>query len=73
MKKNKKYTQSKPTETVVAANQPNPVAKGFSIANVSDLLTIIFCCLYFVVEFIPNLGATDDQGPQWVYLVLQFR
>jgi len=70
MKKNKKYIQTKPSETVVAANQPNPVTKGFSISNVSDLLTIVFCCLYFIVEFIPNLGATDDQGPQWVYLVL---
>ena len=68
MKKNKKYTPIKAAEV----NSPitKPATRGFSISNSSDLLTILFCCLYFVVEFIPNLGATDDQGPQWVYLVL---
>jgi O-antigen ligase len=68
MKKNKKYTPIK------AAELNTPITKtanrGFSLSNSSDLLTILFCCLYFIVEFIPNLGATDDQGPQWVYLVL---
>ena len=68
MKKNKKYTPIK------AAELNTPITKttnrSFSLSNSSDLLTILFCCLYFIVEFIPNLGATDDQGPQWVYLVL---
>lgn len=68
MKKNKKYT------SVKAAEVNTPITKtanrGFSLSNSSDLLTILFCSLYFIVEFIPNLGATDDQGPQWVYLVL---
>ena len=68
MKKNKKYTPIKAAEV----NSPitKPATRGFSLSNSSDLLTILFCCLYFIVEFIPNLGATDDQGPQWVYLVL---
>ncbi|MEI8109413.1 MAG: O-antigen ligase family protein [Chitinophagia bacterium] len=70
MKKNKKYSQPKPIETAVTIQQPSQTSKGFALTNVSDLLTIVFCCLYFIVEFIPNLGATDDQGPQWVYLVL---
>jgi O-antigen ligase/tetratricopeptide (TPR) repeat protein len=68
MKKNKKYSQANPTEENVPIAKP--ATHGFSFSNTSDLLTILFCCLYFVVEFIPNLGATDDQGPQWVYLVL---
>lgn len=68
MKKNKKYSQANPTEENVPIAKP--ATRGFSFSNTSDLLTILFCCLYFVVEFIPNLGATDDQGPQWVYLVL---
>ena len=70
MKKNKKYTQSKPSETEVIVQQPPKPSKGFALSNVNDLLTIVFCCLYFIVEFIPNFGSTDDQGPQWVYLVL---
>ena len=68
MKKNKKYTSEKMAEVNTPITKTsNP---GFSLSNSSDLLTIVFCCLYFVVEFIPNLGSTDDQGPQWVYLVL---
>jgi hypothetical protein len=68
MKKNKKNTPIKAAEV----NSPitKTATRGFSFSNASDLLTILFCCLYFIVEFIPNLGATDDQGPQWVYLVL---
>jgi hypothetical protein len=71
MKKNKKYTSTKAQEpagpAVMATAAPS---RQFKLSNTADLLTILFCCLYFVVEFIPNLGATDDQGPQWVYLVL---
>ncbi len=68
MKKNKKYSPVKTAEV----NPPitKTANRGFSLSNSSDLLTILFCCLYFIVEFIPNLGSTDDQGPQWVYLVL---
>ncbi|MFY7994976.1 MAG: O-antigen ligase family protein [Sediminibacterium sp.] len=71
MKKNKKFSSTKPQESagpaVIAAAAPT---QQFKWSNTADLLTLLFCCLYFIVEFIPNLGATDDQGPQWVYLVL---
>jgi len=70
MKKNKKNSQNKSPEIVTAAVPSPQKPKKSSISNTGDLLTILFCCLYFIVEFIPNLGATDDQGPQWVYLVL---
>ncbi|MFN9998380.1 MAG: hypothetical protein ACK52X_02025, partial [bacterium] len=60
MKKNKKFTTTKPQESagpaVMAAAAPT---QQFKWSNTADLLTILFCCLYFIVEFIPNLGATD--------------
>ena len=70
MKKNKKFNTTKSQETSTASIPAPKPAKEFRLSNSADLLTILFCCLYFIVEFIPNLGATDDQGPQWVYLVL---
>ena len=70
MKKNKKNSYTKSPEVVTAAIPAAQKPRKSSISNAGDLLTILFCCLYFIVEFIPNLGATDDQGPQWVYLVL---
>ncbi|MFM7358635.1 MAG: O-antigen ligase family protein [Sediminibacterium sp.] len=68
MKKNKKYVAGKSNEPAVAAAVTMPKKNLFSSSG--DWLTLLFCCLYFIVEFIPNLGATDDQGPQWVYMVL---
>jgi len=70
MKKNKKNSHTKSPEVVTAAIPAAQKPRKSSIGNAGDILTILFCCLYFIVEFIPNLGATDDQGPQWVYLVL---
>ncbi|MFN7585551.1 MAG: hypothetical protein ACK5RI_06525, partial [Bacteroidota bacterium] len=70
MKKNKKNSNTKSPEVVTAAIPAAQKPRKSSIGNAGDILTILFCCLYFIVEFIPNLGATDDQGPQWVYLVL---
>ena len=69
MKKNKKNVAGKTNEpAAVAATVVMPKKSLFSSSG--DWLTLLFCCLYFIVEFIPNLGATDDQGPQWVYMVL---
>ncbi len=41
--------------------------KKFSFSG--DLLTILFCVLYFIVEFIPGMGGVDDMGSQWFYIV----
>ncbi len=34
-----------------------------------DMLPVLICILYFAVHFIPDFGAYDAMGPQWLYLV----
>ena len=36
--------------------------------NTTSLVTILFSCLYLVVNLIPLMGAIDEMGPQWFYL-----
>jgi len=36
----------------------------------ADWFTLLFTGLYLLVEWIPNLGAIEFMGPQWLYLSL---
>jgi O-antigen ligase len=33
-------------------------------------IPVLFCALYLLVHFIPDLGSNDPIGPQWLYLSL---
>ena len=57
--------QIKPTQTPVTNSEK--ISKT-SLFQSSDFFPAVLILLYMVVELIPNLGAYDVAGPQWLYL-----
>ena len=57
--------QIKPTQIPVANSEK--ISK-ISLFQSNDFFPAILLLLYMVVEIIPNLGAYDVSGPQWLYL-----
>lgn len=50
--------------------QPPPAPpKGFQW-NAANLVPLLASLLYFAVHFLPDLGAYDAMGSQWLYIVL---
>jgi O-antigen ligase/Tfp pilus assembly protein PilF len=67
-KKNLKKEFSPKKDSIPAAQVAAKTAWAWPSSQ--DILPIIFCLLYFAVEFLPGFGGIDDMGSQWLYLVL---
>lgn len=46
------------------------IEKEIVKSSSGNILPVILTCLFFVVHFIPGLGALDTMGPQWFYIIL---
>ncbi len=57
-------------ETLPKATKQVPVTAKNSFFQGANIIPLAFCSLYFAIHFIPNLGAYDAMGPQWLYFVI---
>ncbi len=52
----------------VLKNKPEPKNR-FQISKY-HIIPLLTCLLYFGIHFIPDLGAYDNFGPQWLFLII---
>jgi len=64
MRKRNKVSSKPQTVKTIPANQKWP-----SILGSGTIIPILVLLLYLTIHFIPDLGAYDAMGPQWLYMV----
>ncbi len=65
MAKKNKATETKSVKAIPAVSANHPPF----LARLSNMLPAGICLLYFAVHFLPDFGAYDAMGSQWLYLV----
>lgn len=59
----------KTKESKAVHSQTVTASQGFSW-QAHNLIPLVTALLYFAIHFVPDLGAYDAMGPQWLYMIM---